>query len=71
MGEKRAHKYWICEACAKKKRWKLRQEFGNTVIRGLCGHCKSTEEVWLVPKVDFNQNGRVGTHSSLKKNNAP
>ena len=46
--------YWICEGCAKAQGWTL-PEGCLTVVRGLCGHCKSPAQDILIPTVDFKK----------------
>lgn len=50
----RVDKYWICWECAKKKKWTIPENNCNTVISGLCGHCKRKDDTTLIPTVDFN-----------------
>ncbi len=53
----RQAKYWICDDCAKKA--KMLPPIGNvTVIKGLCGYCDSTIEVFLTPTIDYDRPGR-------------
>jgi hypothetical protein len=52
--EGRAGPYWICDACAKSKGWTA-PDGGNTIIRGLCGHCDRKDETFLTPIRDFKK----------------
>lgn len=47
--------YWICDECADKNQdWKPPQG-AITVIKGLCGHCERTDEVILIPVIDYDR----------------
>lgn len=55
MGKiERTEKYWICDACAEKKKY-VAWKTGNTLIMGLCGWCDSREESFLTPVEDFRK----------------
>lgn len=49
-------KYWICNSCASKKKWK-EVNYSTTKIMGRCGYCKSKKEVELTPINDFIKKG--------------
>lgn len=56
--KEREGKYWICSDCAKAKGWKSAYpNGGNTVIRGMCGHCDRKDETFLIPTRDFKKTG--------------
>lgn len=52
-----ADKYWICSACAKKRKWKL-PVGAYTVISGRCSYCKTGVSEILTPIVDFKRPGK-------------
>lgn len=53
----RVSKYWICNDCAKAKKWTAPQ-WAVTVLKGLCGWCDRKDESTLTPVVDFNGPGK-------------
>lgn len=61
MNKERRPKYWICGHCVKTKypTWESAYPAGgNTVIKGLCGHCEWPDEEILTPTVDYRKPGQ-------------
>jgi len=52
----RASQYWICSNCAMLKKW-VEPQFAVTVVHGLCGWCKRSDEAILIPTCDFQKPG--------------
>lgn len=57
----RQPKYWICDHCVKTKHpdWVTAYpNGGNTVVKGLCGHCEWSDEQFLTPTCDYQKPGQ-------------
>lgn len=51
----RADKYWICDDCAKNKKWEFPKYNVTRITNALCGWCDTDKPQSLTPIVDFKR----------------